>query len=253
MAPPGEKEFMHFADAAPILAGLFPATNTRFRTCVRKRVYATLEEALEVKERRERLTGLTLHTYRCEYADEADGHWHLSSHEMTDAQQARLDARAHAYVQEVIADCEAYETTLRTLRRQVETLRGAMDRRARRIDRARSVATVQALYAEQRNDLDRLFTLLEEGIDTDLMLRQLKMCFQEVVMSERPRTLESYREVRAKLEQVVDTAEKTREENATVFAQCLAGLEARERDDVAWIRDQINQRYALPARPWRAS
>jgi primosomal protein N'' len=115
------------------------------------------------------------------------------------------------------------------------------------------VATIQALYAEQREDLQRLCTRVEEGLDTDLALQQLRICFQDVVMSERPRTLEAYHEVKAKLVAVIDQAERTREANAAFLAECLAGLEARERDDIAWIRQQINQRYALPARPWRAS
>ena len=244
---------MHFADAAQILAGLFPVTDARYRACVRKRAYATFEEALAVKEKREQVTGLTLHVYRCEHAGDADVHWHLSSHPMTAAQQARLEARAHAYVREVMADCEAYETTLRTIRREVLALKAAMERRARRIERARSVATVHALYAEQREDLQRLCTRVEEGLDTDLVLQQMKICFHDVALSERPRTLEAYREVTAKLHAVVDQAEHAREANAAYLAECLAGLEARERDDVAWIRQQMNQRYALPARPWRAS
>jgi hypothetical protein len=244
---------MHFADAAEILAGLFPATDARYRACVRKHAYTTYEEALAVKETREQLTGLTLRAYRCEHTGAADVHWHLSSHPMTDAQQARLEARAHAYVREVMAECEAYEATLRTIRRDVVALKAAMERRAKRIERARSVTTVQALYAEQREDLHRLCTRVEEGLDTDLALQQLRICFHDVVMSERPRTLESYREVQAKLQAVVDQAEHTREANAAFLAECLAGLEARERDDVAWIRHQINQRYVLPAMRWRAS
>jgi hypothetical protein len=55
---------MHFAEAAPILAGLFPATDARFRACARKCIYPTLEAALAVTEKRESLTGLTLHVYR---------------------------------------------------------------------------------------------------------------------------------------------------------------------------------------------
>src|SRR5918992_34550 len=102
---------MHFADAAQILAGLFPVTDARFRACVRKRAYAMYEEVLAVKEKREQLTGLTLHVYRCEHAGDADVHWHLSSHPMTDAQQTRLEARAHAYVREVMADCAALVKT----------------------------------------------------------------------------------------------------------------------------------------------
>jgi hypothetical protein len=244
---------MHFADAAEILAGLFPVTSARYRACVRKRAYASLEEALAVKDKREQLTGLTLHVYRCEHTGDADLHWHLSSHPMSDAQQARLEARAHAYVREVMADCEAHEATLRTIRRETMALKAAMERRAKRIERARSVATIQALYAEQREDLQRLCTRVEEGLDTDLALQQLRICFRDVAMSERPRTLEAYREVTAKLHAVVDQAERTREANAAFLAECLAGLEARERDDITWIRQQINQRYALPARPWRAS
>jgi hypothetical protein len=244
---------MHFKDAAEILAGLFPVTDARYRACVRKRAYATLEGALAVKEKRERLTGLTLHVYRCEHAGDDDIHWHLSSHPLTDAQQARLEARAHAYVREVMAECEAHEATLRTIRRGAMALKAAMERRATRIERARSVAAIQALYAEQREDLHRLGTRMEEGLDTDLVLQQMKICFYDVALSEQPRTLEAYREVQAKLQAVVDQAERTREANAAFLAECLAGLEARERDDIAWIRQQINQRYALPARPWRAS
>jgi hypothetical protein len=244
---------MHFAEAAPILAGLFPATDARFRACVRKCLYPTLEAALAVKEKRESLTGLTLRVYRCEYAEEPDGHWHLSSHELTDAQQARVEARAQAYVQDVMAECEAHEATLRTIRREVMALRAGLERRAKRIERARSVASVQALYAEQREDLHRLFTRLEDGLDTDLTLRQLTICFRGVAMSERPRTLESYLEVKARLQEAVDQAEHTREINATYLAESLASLEARERTDIAWIRQQINQRYALPAMPWKAS
>jgi exonuclease VII large subunit len=172
---------------------------------------------------------------------------------MTDAQQARIEARAHAYVREVMADCEAHEATLRTIRRETMALKAAMERRAKRIERARSVATIQALYAEQREDLHRLCTRVEEGLDTDLALQQLRICFRDVALSERPRTLEAYREVQARLHAVVDQTESTREANAAYLAECLAGLEARERDDIAWIRQQINQRYALPARPWRAS
>jgi hypothetical protein len=243
---------MHFADAAPILAGLFPATDARFRACVRKRIYPTFEAALAVKEKRECLTGLTLRVYRCEYADEPDGHWHLSSHELTDAQQARMEARAQAYVRDVIAECEAHEATLRTIRREVLALRGGLERRAKRIERARSVSAVTTLYAEQREDLHRLFTRLEEGLDTELTLRQLKICFYDIVMSEKPRTLEAYREVRARLQAAVDQAEHAREINATHLAEYLAGLEAREREDIAWIRQQINHRYALPAMPWQA-
>ena len=244
---------MHFADAAEILAGLFPVTDARYRACVRKRAYAIYEEALAVKETREQVTGLTLHVYRCEHAGDADVHWHLSSHPMTDAQQARIEARAHAYVREVMADCEAHEATLRTIRREAMALKSAMERRATRIERARSVVAVTTLYAEQREDLHQLFTRLEEGLDTELALRQLTICFHDVALSEQPRTLETYREVKAKLQHVVDQAEHTREVNATSLAEYLAGLEARERDDIAWIRQQINQRYALPARPWRAS
>jgi hypothetical protein len=244
---------MHFADAASILAGLFPVTDARFRACVRKRAYATYEDALAVKEQREQLTGLTLRLYRCEHAGDADLHWHLSSHPMTEAQQARIESRAHAYVREVIAECEAHEATLRTIRRETMALKAAMERRAKRIEQARSVATIQALYAEQREDLHRLCTRVEEGLDTDLALQQLRICFRDVAMSERPRTLEAYREVTAKLHAVVDQAESTREANAAFLAECLAGLEVRERDDIAWIRQQINQRYALPAMPWRPS
>jgi hypothetical protein len=244
---------MHFADAAEILAGLFPVTGARYRACVRKRAYATYEEALAVKETREQVTGLTLHVYRCEHAGDHDVHWHLSSHPMSEAQQARMEARAQAYVRDVIAECEAHEATLRTIRREVIALRGGLERRAKRIERTRSVAAVQALYAEQREDLHRLCTRLEEGLDTELALRQLRICFHDVAMSDRPRTLESYREVTAKLQHEIDEAEHSREANAAYLAECLAGLEARERDDVAWIRQQINQRYTLPARPWRAS
>jgi hypothetical protein len=244
---------MHFADAAPILAGLFPATDARFRACVRKCLYPTLEAALAVKEKRESLTGLTLRVYRCEYADEPDGHWHLSSHALTDAQQARVEARAQAYVRDVMAECEAHEAALRTIRREVMALRGDLERRAKRIERARSVAAITTLYAEQREDVHRLFTRLEEGLDTDFALRQLKICFYDVAMSEKPRTLEAYREVRARLQAAVDQAERTREANAACLAKCLAGLEAQQADDIAWIRQQMNQRYALPAMPWRAS
>jgi hypothetical protein len=244
---------MHFADAAPILAGLFPATNTRFRACHRKRAYTTLEETLAVKERRERLTGLTLRVYRCDYADEPDGHWHLSSQELTDEQRTRHLIQAQAYLHEVEAEFEAHEATIRTLKRAVNTLLDTMAQRARRIDRARSIATIAALYVEQREGLHRLLTLWDEGIDAELAREQLRICVRDVALSEAPRTLESYREVATKFLDVVNKAEQARGDNAAFIAECLASLEALERKDVEWIRHQINQRYALPAMPWRAS
>jgi hypothetical protein len=165
---------MHYEDAAATLAGLFPATGVRFRTCYRKRPYATLAHALAVKEKRERITGLELHTYRCDY--EPDGHWHLSSHEPTEAQQARRIARSQAYAQEVEAELLGYEKSLRAIRGAGERLMRAMLQRAKRIDRARSVATLNALYAEHRDDFTRLIELWDEGLDTALAREQLLIC-----------------------------------------------------------------------------
>ncbi len=59
---------MHYREAAETLAGLFPVTKARFRTCYRKCAYPDLGQALAVKEKRERQTGITLFVYPCEYA-----------------------------------------------------------------------------------------------------------------------------------------------------------------------------------------
>ena len=242
---------MHYEDAAATLAGLFPATGVRFRTCYRKRPYATLAQALAVKETREHLTGLDLHVYRCDYADEPDGHWHLSSHEPTEAQQARRTARSQAYAQELDAELAGYDKALREIRDVRDRLMRAIVQRTKRIDRARSVATLTALYAEQRDDFARLVGLWDEGLDTALARQQLLICVRECSAPDRPMTLAFYQQVAAKLADAVAEAERVREHNAAFFAERLASLEAQQADDVQWLREQMNQRYALPAMPWR--
>jgi hypothetical protein len=49
----------------------------------------------------------------------------------------------------------------------------------------------------------------------------------------------------------VAEAERIRERNAAFFAERLASLEAQHANDAQWIRTQMNQRYVLPAMPWR--
>jgi hypothetical protein len=244
---------MHYEDAAATLAGLFPATGVRFRTCYRKRPYATLAQALAVKEKRESLTGLALHVYRCDYGDEPDGHWHLSSHEPTEAQQARRIAQSQAYAQELEAELAGYDKALRAIRDAGDRLMRAIVQRTKRIDRARSVATLNTLYAEQRDDVARLVGLWDEGLDTALARQQLLICVRELATTDTPITLACYQQVAAMLVDAVAEAERVREHNAVFFAERLASLEAQQADDIAWIRQQINQRYALPAMPWRAS
>jgi hypothetical protein len=244
---------MHYEDAATTLAQLFPATGTRFRTCYRKRPYATLSQALAVKEKREHLTGLALHVYRCDYADEPDGHWHLSSHEPTEAQQARRVARSQAYAQEVDAECAGYDKALREIRDAGDRLMRAIVQRNKRIDRARSIATLNVLYAEQREDFTRLVGLWDEGLDTALARKQLLICVRELATTDTPMTLAFYQQVVTKLAEAVAEAERVREHNAAFFAERLASLDAQQADDAQWLREQMNQRYALPAMPWRAS
>jgi hypothetical protein len=215
--------------------------------------YATLAQALAVKEKREHLTGLALHVYRCDYADEPDGHWHLSSHEPTEAQQARRIARSQAYAQELDAELAGYDKALREIRDARDRLIRAIVQRTKRINRARSVATLNALYAEQRDDFTRLIELWDEGLDTALAREQLLICVRELATADTPMTLACYQQVGAKLKDAVAEAERVRERNAAFFAERLASLEAQQADDAQWIREQINQRYALPAMPWRAS
>jgi hypothetical protein len=216
---------MHYEDAAATLAGLFPATGVRFRTCYRKRPYATLPQALAVKEKREHLTGLDLHVYRCDYADEPDGHWHLSSHDPTEAQQARRIARSQAYAQELEAELAGYNKTIRANRDTVARLMRAMVQRAKRIDRARCVATLNALYAEQRDDFTRLIELWDEGLDTALAREQLLICVTEIADTGTPTTLACYQQIEAKLKETVAEAERVRERNAAFFAERLSSYQ----------------------------
>jgi hypothetical protein len=205
---------MHYEDAAATLAGLFPATGVRFRTCYRKRPYATLAQALAVKEKREHLTGLALHVYRCDYADEPDGHWHLSSHEPTEAQQARRIARSQAYAQELDAELAGYDKALRAILDAGDRLMRAMVQRTKRIDRARSIVTLNALYAEQRDDFAPLMELWDDGLDTALAREQLLICVRELATTDRPMTLACYQQVATKLADAVAEAERVRERNS---------------------------------------
>jgi hypothetical protein len=242
---------MHYAEAAETLAGLFPTTKARFRACYRKCAYANLGQALEVKERRERQTGVTLFVYPCEYVEEPNEHWHLSRQEPSPTQMEARVTRLCESIKNAGHELRRLESTIVTMRRQCAALKADIRRRTKRIEWARSITVLTALYAEQRHAVTRLVGLVDEELDLALAHNCLLCSLKSVNTRGVARTAESYQAYVSQLMTFEQETERVREENAAFLTESLAGLDEKERQDIAWIRQQINERYALPATPWR--
>jgi hypothetical protein len=106
----------------------FPDIAHRYGCCERKLAYATLAQALAIKDRREgRVPGLTLQIYACAYGE----HYHLSSQPPTAAQ---LHAQKLAF-QSLEAEQQACAQQEVLLCRQAEALVRAIQRRSREVPR----------------------------------------------------------------------------------------------------------------------
>ena len=243
---------MHYTEAAEALAGLFPVTKAKFRTCYRKCAYPDLGQALVVKEKRERQTGITLFVYPCEYAEEPSGHWHLSRQEPSPTQMETRYKQFCESIENAGNELRRLESAIYTMRRQCAALKADIRQRTKRIEWARSIAVLTALYAEQRQAVTRVMALADEDLDLVLAHNCLLFFLQSVSTREATRTAEGYQAYVSRLMAFERETERIREDNAAFLAESLAGLDDKERQDIAWIRQQINQRYTLPTTPWRA-
>jgi hypothetical protein len=155
-------------------------------------------------------------------------------------------------IQQADEELRSLESDIITIRRQYAALKSAMRQRVRRIEWARSIALLTTLYRQQREDVAKVIALADEELDVVLGHKSLLYSLQHANTPAAKRTAESYRAYISQLMAFERETERTREENAAFLAEAMAGLDAQERKDVAWIRQQINQRYALPSQPWRA-
>jgi hypothetical protein len=239
---------MHYQDAVAQLADLFPATGSRYRNCYRKQAYATLADVLEVKERRKAASpGLQLTAYHCEIED----HWHLTSHEPSEAQMARAMARMRETSEATRLEVARLEAEIDRLGRQVADGWRAVRRRSRQITRPRSVAHLQALYREQRAAVMELMRWSIQRAKAMTERSQTLIVVDEWALLREERTLAALERLCTHLCEIEEEAAAERHDFEAHIAAWLKRLDVCEAEDVAWLREQMNQHYALPAQAWR--
>jgi hypothetical protein len=226
------------------LARLFPESEQRYGCCERKLAYATLGQALAVKERREsHVPGLSLQIYPCEYA----AHFHLSSHAPTAAQRVRLQERQEMIFQGMVAEREACDRQWDTLLDQAEDLGRAIRQRSRQISRMLpSLSQITASYEAQRDDWVRLADVFEQLSDVKCRLDQLMIQAEVSLAHPGGPSLAWHQTLIERLSQRQAQAEAEYEEDAAFIRGALERLDVDHADNLARARAYLDTHYRLP-------
>jgi hypothetical protein len=229
------------------LAQLYPEIGERYGGCEKKLAYATMTQALLVKERRERRAGIALQVYPCAYAD----HWHLSSQTPTAAQQARLRAVVQQQIHGAVAELDAGYRLRQALAREAEDLLRGIHGRGKRVRNlppsARITQQLTQLYEAQRDDFIRLEDVLERLTDASLAFDQLLAFAQTCVAGDGHPSAVSDQAFAARCAELQAEAEAERQASAAAIQRALARLETQYHDSMQDAKGYLNAQYQLPS------
>jgi hypothetical protein len=209
-------------DVAEQLARLFPEVRAKFGSCTRKVAYDSIEQALAVKERRERTPGVRLEIYPCDYAPADAPHWHLTRQAPSEAQLMRRMAELQTAAATMKVGLLALRERQHAPRQQERQLIQDLHRRGRTSLRWPSLRQLREVYEAQRDDLTRLDAVWDEGITVHHHLDELLITGQTIFADESPRTLDGYRELLARLAEAQVWADEHREEKDVWIGATMA-------------------------------